>query len=141
MWMWMPQAVQLLFVMGLWVMQGQAQLESVGQTAGAAGSATGTGSPSPSLTPSPSRNRIKAEADALMTGDSFNIRHGRSRSHFLHSNSSVSGGSGGIPTTFCMWNICCNVSKIPIPLLAFKYYYISVYKENMLLKFLVFKKY
>jgi len=99
MWMWMPQAVQLLFVMGLWVMQGQAQLESVGQTAGAAGSATGTGSPSPSLTPSPSRNRIKAEADALMTGDSFNIRHGRSRSHFLHSNSSVSGGSGGIPTT------------------------------------------
>nr|XP_036669179.1 uncharacterized protein LOC108008207 [Drosophila suzukii] len=101
MWMWMPQAVQLLFVMGLWVMQGQAQLESVGQTAGAAGSATGTGSPSPSLTPSPSRNRIKAEADALMTGDSFNIRHGRSRSHFLHPNSSGSGsgGAGGIPTT------------------------------------------
>ncbi|XP_016998799.2 uncharacterized protein [Drosophila takahashii] len=84
MWMWRPQAVQLLFVMGLWVMQGQAQLESEALAAG-------SGSPSPG--PSP-RNRIKAEADALMTGDSFNIRHGRSRSHFLHSNSSGSGLGG-----------------------------------------------
>ncbi|XP_052839857.1 uncharacterized protein LOC128254681 isoform X1 [Drosophila gunungcola] len=83
MWMWMPQAVQLLFLMGLWVMQGQAQLDAA--EAGAAG--TAGGSP---------RNRIKAEADALMTGDSFNIRHGRSRSHFLHgSTNSTSSGSNG----------------------------------------------
>ncbi|XP_043642907.1 uncharacterized protein LOC122613015 [Drosophila teissieri] len=114
MWMRMPQAVQLLFAMGLWAMQGHAQLHSqpeaaVGAAAAAAGGggggagAAGPGAPPP-------RNRIKAEADALMTGDSFNIRHGRSRSHFLHASTNNSGsaigsgiggggGGGGIGTT------------------------------------------
>uniref|UniRef100_A0A6P4E4E7 Uncharacterized protein LOC108037940 isoform X2 n=1 Tax=Drosophila rhopaloa TaxID=1041015 RepID=A0A6P4E4E7_DRORH len=88
MWMWMPQAVQLLFVMSLWVMQGQAQLEADANTGAGGGGGAGAAGGSP-------RNRIKTEADALMTGDSFNIRHGRSRSHFLHG-STNSTGSGAI---------------------------------------------
>ncbi|XP_017073192.1 uncharacterized protein LOC108109230 [Drosophila eugracilis] len=97
MWMWMPQAVQLLFVMGLWVLQGQAQLESesVAARAGAGGGAVAGDGAGAGATGSP-RNRIKAEADALMTGDSFNIRHGRSRTHFLHGSSTNS--SGGATT-------------------------------------------
>lgn len=86
MWVRMPQAVQLLFAMGLWAMQGHAQLDSEPEAVGAEGAA-GPGSPAP-------RNRIKAEADALMTGDSFNIRHGRSRSHFLHGSTNSSSSSG-----------------------------------------------
>ncbi|EDX08372.1 GD11762 [Drosophila simulans] len=96
MWVRMPQAVQLLFAMGLWAMQGHAQLDSEPEAVGAGGAAGGAGAAGPG-SPAP-RNRIKAEADALMTGDSFNIRHGRSRSHFLHgsTNSSSGGiGSGG----------------------------------------------
>ncbi|EDW56949.1 GM16011 [Drosophila sechellia] len=93
MWVRMPQAVQLLFAMGLWAMQGHAQLDSEPEAVGAAGAAGGAGAAGPG--PPAPRNRIKAEADALMTGDSFNIRHGRSRSHFLHgSTNSSSGGIG-----------------------------------------------
>ncbi|XP_017040724.1 uncharacterized protein LOC108087714 isoform X2 [Drosophila ficusphila] len=92
MWMWMPQAVQLLFVMGLWVLQGQAQLESDSEMEAAGGGVGGAAGGPAGAAGSP-RNRIKAEADALMTGDSFNIRHGRSRSHFLHGSSSSSSSS------------------------------------------------
>ncbi|EDW36002.1 GL16913 [Drosophila persimilis] len=98
----MPQTFQLLLWMGmlmplmlLQLGQGHAATDLESATvAGAQGTVTAVGSP---------RNRLKAEAETLMAaGDSFNIRHGRSRtSHMLHNtninsdgNSNNSGTSG-----------------------------------------------
>ncbi|XP_004444214.3 uncharacterized protein [Drosophila pseudoobscura] len=98
----MPQTFQLLLWMGmlmplmlLQLGQGHAATDLEAATvAGAQGTVTAVGSP---------RNRLKAEAETLMAaGDSFNIRHGRSRtSHMLHNtninsdgNSNNSGTSG-----------------------------------------------
>ncbi|KAH8402175.1 hypothetical protein KR009_010349 [Drosophila setifemur] len=56
--------------------------------------------PAAGATGSP-RSRIKPEAETLMTGDSFNIRHGRSRSHLLQHAGSANSSSvaGGLSTT------------------------------------------
>ncbi|KAH8254594.1 hypothetical protein KR032_011080 [Drosophila birchii] len=71
-WTWLGCGMWLLLCMRAGVLAQAEELEEL--TAAAVGAA---GSP---------RSRIKAETETLMTGDSFNIRHGRSRSHFLHGN-------------------------------------------------------
>ncbi|KAH8277963.1 hypothetical protein KR018_010843 [Drosophila ironensis] len=91
----MPQALQLplplplplLLLLLLLLSTIGAEMEGNVKAAVEAGTtaADATGAP---------RNRIKAEAEVLMTGDSFNIRHGRSRSHLLHSASGSGSGSG-----------------------------------------------
>ncbi|XP_041448963.1 uncharacterized protein LOC111076691 [Drosophila obscura] len=92
----MPPACQLLLWMGmlmplilLQLGQGHATADLEAATlAGAQGVVKAVVSP---------RARIKAEAETLMAaGDSFNIRHGRSRtSHMLHNTNINSNGSNG----------------------------------------------
>ncbi|XP_017024375.2 uncharacterized protein [Drosophila kikkawai] len=84
-WTWLGWGVWLLLWMGLCGVLAQAEeLEELTATAGGT-----AGSP---------RSRIKAETETLMTGDSFNIRHGRSRSHFLHGNGTGTGTGSAIST-------------------------------------------
>lgn len=83
----MPQARQLPLLMSVMCVVLSVCLAEIEVEAGASDGATGAmGSP---------RNRIKAEAETLMTVDSFNIRHGRSRSHLLHGSATANSSSGG----------------------------------------------
>ncbi|KAH8275650.1 hypothetical protein KR026_011989, partial [Drosophila bipectinata] len=87
----MPQARQLPLLMSVMCVVLSVCLAEIEVEAGAPAGALGA-------TVSP-RNRIKAEAETLMTGDSFNIRHGRSRSHLLHGSATANSSSGSSSST------------------------------------------